>query len=62
MAPESFAGATREDLIAMILALAEENEGLRAQVKVLHERVAELERQRRQPPASAPSSQRPVWD
>ena len=54
MAPESFSGATREDLIAMILALAEENETLRG-------RVAELERQRRQPPPSAPSSQRPVW-
>ena len=58
MAPESFAGATREDLIAMVQALVEENEALRG-------RVRELERQVRRlsgPPPSAPSSQRPVWD
>jgi transposase len=58
MAPESFSGATREDLIAMIQALVEENEALRG-------RVTELERQVRRlsgPPPSAPSSQRPAWD
>jgi transposase len=58
MAASDITGAPREDLIAMVQALVEENEALRV-------RVAELERRVRRlsgPPPSAPSSQRPVWD
>jgi transposase len=60
MAAEPFAGTTREDLIAMISALAEENEALRAQMRDLAQRVRQLE-QRKSPP-STPSSQKSVWD
>jgi transposase len=58
MAPQDIAGASREDLIALVVALRAEVEALRAENAELRR----LLRRRQGAPPSAPSSQRPVWD